>query len=98
MLLACDPRLILLDEPTAGMSAAETSAAVELIRRTRSERGVAVLVIEHDMNFVRQLAAPVVVMLRGSMLLEGSYQDIQAHPEVREAYLGQAVACGRFPA
>jgi urea transport system ATP-binding protein len=93
MLLACGPRLILLDEPTAGMSAAETTATVELIRRIQSERGVAVLVIEHDMSFVRQLAAPVVVMLRGSVLFEGSYQDIQAHPEVREAYLGQAAAC-----
>jgi urea transport system ATP-binding protein len=93
MLLGAEPRLILLDEPTAGMSAAETSATVDLIRRIRQERGVGVLVIEHDMSFVRQLAAPVVVMLRGRVLFEGSYRDMQAHPEVREAYLGQAAAC-----
>jgi ABC-type uncharacterized transport system ATPase subunit len=90
MLLASEPRLILLDEPTAGMSAAETTATVELIRRIQRERGVAVLVIEHDMNFVRQLDCSVVVMLRGAVLFEGTYTQMRGHPEVREAYLGHA--------
>ncbi len=90
MLIACAPRLLLLDEPTAGMSGAETSATVALIRRIQRERGVAVLVIEHDMNFVRELDCPVVVMLRGAVLFEGTYDDVRRHPEVREAYLGQA--------
>ena len=73
MLLAADARLLLLDEPTAGMSAAETSATVELIRRIRDEHGAAVLVIEHDMSFVRQLDCPVSVMIRGTVRYAGSY-------------------------
>jgi urea transport system ATP-binding protein len=90
MLIAANARLLLLDEPTAGMSAAETSATVELIRRIQDEHGAAVLVIEHDMSFVRQLDCPVSVMIRGAVRYAGSYAEIQVHPEVREAYLGQA--------
>jgi urea transport system ATP-binding protein len=92
MLVRAQGQLLLLDEPTAGMSAAETSASVELIRRIQREQGVALLVIEHDMNFVRQLDCPVIVMLRGNVLLEGSYAQAQADPRVREAYLGYAAA------
>src|SRR5438034_9450710 len=62
MLIASDAQILLLDEPTAGMSATETSATVELIRQLQQEHGIAALVIEHDMNFVRRLACPVVVM------------------------------------
>ena len=90
MLIASDAQILLLDEPTAGMSAAETSATVELIRQLQHEHGIAALVIEHDMNFVRRLACPVVVMLRGTVLFEGGYAEVQAHPEVRLAYLGHA--------
>ena len=66
------------------------TATVELIRRIQHEHGVAVLVIEHDMSFVRQLGCPVSVMIRGAVRFAGSYAQVQAHPEVREAYLGQA--------
>ena len=90
MLIASEAQILLLDEPTAGMSAAETSATVELIRELQHEHAIAALVIEHDMNFVRRLACPVVVMLRGTVLFEGGYAEVQAHPEVREAYLGHA--------
>jgi len=90
MLIGTDAQILLLDEPTAGMSATETSATVELIRHLQHEHGIAALVIEHDMNFVRRLACPVVVMLRGSVLFEGGYAEVQAHPEVREAYLGHS--------
>ncbi len=89
MLLAAGARLLLLDEPTAGMSAAETAATVDLIRHIRDEHGAAVLVIEHDMSFVRELGCPVSVMIRGAVRYAGSYAEVQAHPEVREAYLGQ---------
>ena len=92
MLIGSDAQLLLLDEPTAGMSASEASATVELVRQLQQEHGIAALVIEHDMNFVRRLACPVVVMLRGAVLFEGGYAEVQAHPEVREAYLGHAVA------
>jgi urea transport system ATP-binding protein len=90
MLIGSDAQILLLDEPTAGMSATETLATVELIRQLQQEHGIAALVIEHDMNFVRRLDCPVTVMLRGSVLFEGSYAEVQAHPEVREAYLGYA--------
>ncbi len=90
MLMGSDAQILLLDEPTAGMSAAETLATVALIRQLQQEHGIAALVIEHDMNFVRRLDCPVTVMLRGSVLFEGSYAEVQAHPEVREAYLGHA--------
>jgi urea transport system ATP-binding protein len=92
MLIGSDAQLLLLDEPTAGMSASEASATVELVRQLQQEHGIAALVIEHDMNFVRRLACPVVVMLRGAVLFEGGYAEVQAHPEVREAYLGHAAA------
>jgi len=72
------------------MSATETLATVALIRELQQEHGIAALVIEHDMTFVRRLDCPVTVMLRGSVLFEGSYAQVQAHPEVREAYLGHA--------
>jgi ABC-type uncharacterized transport system ATPase subunit len=92
-LLAGSAETVLLDEPTAGMSAAETVATAQLIQELRAEHGMTVLVIEHDMNFVRTLACPVVVMLRGAVLRRGSYAEVQADPTVREAYLGQAAAC-----
>ena len=93
MLLASRARLLLLDEPTAGMTEAETAATVELIRRLHREEGVAVLAIEHDMGFVRALDCPVICMLRGAVHCRGDYQQVQADPRVREAYLGQAAAC-----
>ncbi|MFO1319666.1 MAG: ATP-binding cassette domain-containing protein [Burkholderiales bacterium] len=90
MLLNMDAALLLLDEPTAGMSAAETAATADLLRDLARERGVAVLIIEHDMSFVRAMDCPVVVALRGRVVFEGSYEEAQAHPDVRDAYLGNA--------
>jgi ABC-type uncharacterized transport system ATPase subunit len=88
MVLARRPRLLLLDEPTNGMTAAETAATVSLIRDLHARLGCAVLVIEHDMGFVRDLACPVALMVRGSILRRGSYEELQADPLVREVYLG----------
>ncbi|MEQ8357222.1 MAG: ATP-binding cassette domain-containing protein [Kiloniellaceae bacterium] len=88
MVLARRPRLLLLDEPTNGMTAAETAATVALIRDLHDRFGCAVLVIEHDMGFVRQLDCPVALMLRGRIERRGSYAELQADPLVREAYLG----------
>jgi urea transport system ATP-binding protein len=93
MLLAGEARLLLLDEPTAGMTIAETAATADLIREIHAQTGVAVLIIEHDMSFVQRLECPVVVMMRGAVLREGRYQEIQHDPAVREAYLGQAGSC-----
>lgn len=88
MLVARGARLLLLDEPTAGMTATETQATIDLIRRINRETGTAILVIEHDMAFVRGLACPLIVMMRGQVLREGDYGEVQADPQVRAAYLG----------
>jgi urea transport system ATP-binding protein len=88
MLLARDAELLLLDEPTAGMSAAETEAIARLVLRLRDEEKKSVLVIEHDMNFVKLLDCDVVVMLRGKIIAEGSYHEVRQHPLVIESYLG----------
>lgn len=93
MLLAVEADLILLDEPTAGMSVPETQKTAELVRRLRSEFGKTVLVIEHDMNFVRALDCHLIVMLRGRVVREGRLQEIQSDPEVIAAYLGGAATC-----
>ena len=91
MVLARQPRLLLLDEPTNGMTAAETTATVALIRDLQGRFGCAVLVIEHDMGFVRDLSCPVALMVRGRILRQGSYAELQADPLVRETYLGAEV-------
>ncbi len=87
MLLAQQPSLLLLDEPVAGMSDAETEQTAELLRdinRTRS-----VVVVEHDMAFVRALAVRVTVLHEGSVLSEGSIDHVSADPRVVEVYLGR---------
>ena len=90
MVLARRPRLLLLDEPTNGMTPAETAATVALIRDLHARFGCAVLVIEHDMGFVRDLGCPVALMVRGRIERRGSYDELQADPLVREVYLGTA--------
>ena len=88
MLLASKPRLMLLDEPTAGMTMGETAATAQLLLRIHKHTGIAMIVIEHDMGFVRRLGCPIAVMMRGAFLCRGDYQEISADPRVREAYLG----------
>lgn len=88
MLVARGTKLLLLDEPTAGMTAQETNDTIDLIRMINQETGAAILVIEHDMTFVRKLECPLVVMMRGKVIREGAYEEIREDPEVRSAYLG----------
>ncbi|MBL7500845.1 ABC transporter ATP-binding protein [Frankia sp. CNm7] len=85
--IADRPRLLLLDEPTSGLSAQETERFGEQIQRLRSD-GVAVLLVEHDVGFVMGQSDRVVVLNLGAVLAEGTPDEIQAHPEVRAAYLG----------
>ena len=89
MLLAQAPRLVLLDEPTAGMTGAETMATVDLVRRASRRRGMACVVVEHDMRFVEALDARVLVMLAGRLVADGRFADVRRLPAVREAYLGR---------
>jgi len=87
MLLAQEPKLLLVDEPAAGMTDAETMKTAELLRSIAGERSV--VVIEHDMDFVRALDCKVTVLHRGSVLAEGSLDHVSADPEVIEVYLGR---------
>ncbi|MQA60657.1 MAG: ATP-binding cassette domain-containing protein [Actinophytocola sp.] len=84
--LACEPRLLLLDEPAAGMSAAESQRLVELVRRLPAE--VTVLFIEHDLDLVFTLATDVTVLHLGQVLLSGSPDEIRTSEAVQQAYLG----------
>jgi ABC-type uncharacterized transport system ATPase subunit len=88
MVLATAPRLILLDEPAAGMTKTEKSETVRLLQTVREETRVSALVIEHDMDFVEALDCPVSVMIMGRMVVSGSYAEIRDNPMIREAYLG----------
>ncbi|OYO24675.1 ABC transporter ATP-binding protein [Enemella dayhoffiae] len=85
--LATDPKLLLLDEPTAGMNPQETRQAEELIFKIR-DLGLAVLVIEHDMRFIFNLCDRVCCLVRGEVLVEGTAHEVQSDPRVIEAYIG----------
>jgi branched-chain amino acid transport system ATP-binding protein len=83
--LATEPKLLCLDEPTAGMSVAETHQTVELIRRIA--RDLTILIVEHDMEVVMGLAGTITVLHYGEVLAEGTPAEIQANPRVQEVYL-----------
>jgi branched-chain amino acid transport system ATP-binding protein len=87
--LAGEPKLLLLDEPFAGMNSEETRTMMGLVRRIREE-GVTILLVEHDMQAVMGLCDRITVLNFGVLLAEGSPEEIRAHPEVVEAYLGTA--------
>ncbi|MEL6775266.1 MAG: ABC transporter ATP-binding protein, partial [Pseudomonadota bacterium] len=86
MLIVQDARVILLDEPTAGMTQAETLKTSQIINELQGKHTL--IVVEHDMAFVREIAERITVMHMGKMLAEGSIAQIEANEAVREAYLG----------
>jgi len=88
--LCMSPRLLLLDEPTAGMSDAETDHMVGLVRRLHKEHGLSILFIEHDMDIVFEIAERITVLDQGHKIAEGLPQEISANERVRAAYLGEA--------
>ena len=90
MVVAPEPDLIILDEPTAGMSAEETLAAVEVIRTLN--RNHAIVVVEHDMQFIRAIASTVTVFHQGRVLIEDTAAAVFADHRVRDVYLGKAAA------
>jgi len=89
MCLVQDPKLLLLDEPTAGMSRADTNKTIDLLKRI-GERGITKIVIEHDMHVVFSLASKISVMAQGTVIAEGKPEEIKGDPRVQEAYLGGA--------
>jgi branched-chain amino acid transport system ATP-binding protein len=87
--LAARPSLLLLDEPAAGMNPTETHEVTELIGRLRDERGVAILVIEHDMHVVAGCSDRVIALDHGVKIAEGGFDEVASHPAVIEAYMGR---------
>ena len=85
-MLAQDPALVLMDEPTAGMTTQETRKTAELFMRLKGKHTL--IVVEHDMGFVRDIAETISVMHQGRLLAQGSADEISQSAEVREAYLG----------
>ena len=90
MCLAQEPRLLLLDEPTAGMARADTNNTIDLLKQIKDERDITIAIIEHDMHVVFSLADRITVLAQGRPLVEDDPDKIKGHPKVREAYLGEA--------
>ena len=90
--MATRPRVLLLDEPAAGMNPHETHEITELTARLRDEAGFTVVVIEHDMHVVEGVSDRVVALDHGTVIAEGSFEHVATHPAVIEAYLGKGAA------
>ena len=89
MCLAQDPKLLLLDEPTAGMSRADTNATIDMLKRIGEARGITKIIIEHDMHVVFSLADKIAVLAQGAVIAEDVPENIKTDPRVKEAYLGE---------
>mgnify|MGYP005843674805 FL=1 len=90
--LASEPKLLLLDEPAAGMNPAESEDAMKLFRRLRDDLGITILLIEHDMKVVMNISERISVMDYGEKIAEGTPKEIASNPRVIEAYLGRGAA------
>jgi branched-chain amino acid transport system ATP-binding protein len=90
MCLVQQPRLLLLDEPTAGMARADTNNTIDLLKEIKAKRPITMAIIEHDMHVVFSLAERITVLAQGTPLVEDTPANIKGHPKVREAYLGES--------
>jgi branched-chain amino acid transport system ATP-binding protein len=90
MCLVQQPRLLLLDEPTAGMARADTNNTIDLLKQIKAERDITMVIIEHDMHVVFSLSDRITVLAQGTPLVEDTPENIKGHPKVKEAYLGEA--------
>ena len=92
MCLVQAPKLLLLDEPTAGMARADTNNTIDLLNEIHEKRDITMVIIEHDMHVVFSLAKRITVLAQGTPLVEDTPDNIKGHPKVKEAYLGEAAA------
>jgi len=90
MCLAQEPKLLLLDEPTAGMARADTNNTIDLLREIQQASGITMAIIEHDMHVVFSLAEKISVLAQGTVIVEDKPENIKGNPKVQEAYLGGA--------
>ncbi|MFD1342946.1 ABC transporter ATP-binding protein [Litorisediminicola beolgyonensis] len=90
MCLVQKPKLLLLDEPTAGMARADTNNTIELLKTIKARGDITMCIIEHDMHVVFSLADRITVLAQGTPLVEDTPENIKGHPKVKEAYLGEA--------
>jgi branched-chain amino acid transport system ATP-binding protein len=90
--LASDPQVLLLDEPTAGMSASETHETIRLLQKIAEERSLTLLFTEHDMEVVFGIAQKIAVLHQGRIIADGTPEEVRADPEVRRVYLGHGLA------
>jgi branched-chain amino acid transport system ATP-binding protein len=87
--LAAEPKILLADEPSSGLDVHETAEVAKVLRTVQRERGTAILLVEHDLSMVGEVVDRTVVMDLGSMLAEGTFDEVMGNPAVRHAYLGQ---------
>ncbi|SER00467.1 ABC transporter ATP-binding protein [Thalassovita taeanensis] len=90
MCLVQEPKLLLLDEPTAGMARADTNNTIDLLKEIKAKRDITMAIIEHDMHVVFSLADRITVLALGTPLVEDAPENIKGNPKVREAYLGES--------
>ncbi len=90
MCLVQEPKLLLLDEPTAGMARANTNSTIDLLKEIHEKRAITMVIIEHDMHVVFSLAQRITVLAQGTPIVEDTPENIKGNPKVREAYLGTA--------
>ena len=90
--LGNEPKMLILDEPTAGMSPEETTATMALIKQLAETRGLTILFCEHDMDVVFNVAQSIMVMHYGQTLIQGKPEEVRANDKVQEAYLGDEYA------
>jgi branched-chain amino acid transport system ATP-binding protein len=91
--LGNNPELLILDEPTAGMSPEETFATIGLINRLTKEMGLTILFCEHDMELVFAIAQRIMVMVRGATIIQGACEEVRCNQQVQDAYLGGSEVC-----
>jgi len=89
MAVSTDPELLLLDEPTSGMGAQETNETIDLLNAIKAQTDVSMLIVEHDMDFIRRVSNNLTVLHHGAVLAQGSVEDVQNNETVKEVYLGR---------